>query len=152
MNLIKLSFLLITLLGSVTAYSQSIFPEKFDGCNTDRFTLESDSITAKVSEEKLFKVLKESFGEKIFLNIRGTLSLQIIVDKGGNSCLLSLNNDTNVRSKKLNLKQTIDGDLEWDKPNKKVAAIIVFSFEDTGIKFKRLGMNGRKGVHELPLE
>ena len=142
----------ICLVQTLDAYSQNIFPEKFDGCVTDRFALESDSTTAIVQEEHLVNVVLGSLDNKTKEKIRGTLSLQIIVDLDGNSCLISLKNETNVKTKNLGIKQRIDEELKWNKPHQKVAAIVVFRFEKNGVKFKRLGMNGKRGVHELSLK
>ncbi|HYF70492.1 MAG TPA: hypothetical protein VD884_20285 [Ohtaekwangia sp.] len=141
-------FFLIFICPTIKLYCQNIFPEKFDDCNTDRFALESDTTTAKIQDEQLFNILA-SFDEKTRKRIRGTLSLQIIVSLDGNSCLISLKNDTNIKTKNLNLKQKIDHELKWNNLHERVAAIIVFRFEENGTKFKRLGMNANKGIHEL---
>ncbi|HEY5916320.1 MAG TPA: hypothetical protein VIU13_02930 [Chryseolinea sp.] len=151
MKKIKILLLLVCLSGTIKGYAQNIFPEKFDGCNTDLFALESDTITAKIQDEHLIDAIMKSLDSKTREKIRGTLSLQIIVDLNGNSCLMSLKNDTNIRTKNLHLKQYIDKELKWENPNKKVAAIVVYRFEENGVKFKRLGMNGKRGVHELSL-
>lgn len=140
---------LVCLLGTIRGYAQNIFPEKFDNCSTDRFALESDTIIAKVDDEDLINVIMKSFDNKTRARVRGTLSLQIIVDLQGNSCLMSLKNDTNIRTKNLNIKPYIDKELKWENGNGKVAAIVVYRFEDSGVKFKRLGMNANRGVHEL---
>ena len=149
MKLFKPLFLLFLLTAFSKSYTQNLFPEKFDNCNTDHFSLESDTITAKIQDEQLLNIFKQSFDQKTIDKLRGNLSLQIIVDLEGNSCLISLKNETNIKSKKLNLKQNIDSNLKWDKPQKKVAAIIVFIFEENRLKFLRLGINAKKGVHEL---
>lgn len=151
MRIIQLILSVICLATTLEGYSQNIFPEKFDGCLTDRFALESDSTTARIQDEHLIEVVMESLDNKTKEKIRGTLSLQIIVDGDGNSCLMSLKNDTNIKTKKLDLKQQIDEGLKWDKPHEKVAAIVVFKFVKNGVKFKRLGMNAKRGVHELSL-
>jgi hypothetical protein len=141
--------LLACLLGAISGYAQNIFPEKFDDCITDRFALESDTITAKIKDQDLIGVIMNSFDSKTKAKVRGTLSLQIIVDSEGNSCLMSLKNDTNIKTRNLNLKPYIDKELKWKNRQQKVAAIVVYRFEDKGVKFKRLGMNAKKGVHEL---
>lgn len=148
MKVISFPLIFFALIGINICYAQHIFPEKFGGCNTDRFALESDSIRAKIQDEKLLTVLFASFDNKTRTRIRGTLSLQIIVDTEGNSCLISLKNETNISTKKFNLKQNIDSDLKWNKLQERVAAVVVFRFDDKGVKFKRLG-NAKKGVHEL---
>ena len=81
--------------------------------------------------------------------MRGTVKVQIIVDLNGNSCLLSLENITNISSKKLNLKSWIDDNIIWEIPSNKVAAIIILDFTDQGIGYKRMGFDGKKGWHYL---
>jgi hypothetical protein len=149
MRIINIVFLVVCLIESLAGYSQAIFPEKFDGCITDRFALESDSTTAKIQDAQLIEVIVKSFDNKTKEKVRGELSVQIIVDLDGNSCLISLKNDTNIKTRNLNIKQYIDQALKWDKPRQKVAAIVVYKFEKNIIKFKRLGLNAKRGVHEL---
>jgi len=141
----------ICLCWTIIGYAQNIFPEKFDGCITDSFALESDTITARIQDSHLIDVIVNSLDSKTREKIRGTLSLQIIVDLDGNSCLMSLKNDTNIKTKNLNLKQYIDKELKWENPYEKVAAIVVYRFEKKEVKFKRIGMNAKRGVHELSL-
>ena len=141
--------ILITIVLISEINGQNLFPEKFEGCNTDVFALESDTTIAKIEDGKLIEIISKSLDEKSLKKIKGTLFLQIIVELNGNSCLISLQNETNIKSKKINLKENIDNDLKWGKPEKKVAVIVVFYFKDSGIEIKRLGMNGKKGIHEL---
>lgn len=128
--------------------AQHLFPEKFDGCVTDRFALEKDSTDAKIDDEVLVGTVMRAMDEKTRQKISGVLTLQIIVDTEGTSCLISARNDTNVRTRKMNLKEVIDRDLVWDNPKKKVAAIVVLRFSEEGVSFKRLGV-GNQGFHEL---
>jgi hypothetical protein len=138
----------IFVLSAKYVHGQHLFPERFEGCVTDRFALEKDTTQAKIEDELLVKTITSAFDEKTRQKISGTLTLQIIVDTDGKSCLISAKNETNVRTKKLNLKETIDGHLVWDNPKEKVAAVVVFRFANDGISFKRLGV-GASGVHEL---
>lgn len=133
------------------AFSQQLFAEKFSGCNTERFGLENDTATAKIDQSILIKTITGGFREKDKNKIRGTLSLQILVDTLGNSCLLSLKNDTNIKTNQLKLKETVDQQLKWQKLKEMVSPVIVLRFEENEIKYKRLGMHGKRGVHELKL-
>ena len=146
-KLILLLIISIITIGKVS--SQSLFPEKFEGCKTDRFALESDTTTAKVDNEELIKFIADGFPEKLRNKIRGKLTLQVIVDLDGNSCLLSVKNDTNIKTEELGLKKIIDNNLVWNKPDKKVAAVVLLGFTRKEMKLKRLGMNAKRGVHEL---
>lgn len=131
------------------AFSQYIFSETYTGCDTDRFTLESDSCIAKITDEDFISVITSGFTDKVKNKIKGTLSLQIIVDPQGNSCLISLKNETNVKTRRLKLKQAIDNFLKWETSYKKVAAIVLLDFDEEDIQLTRFGMNSEKGVHVL---
>jgi hypothetical protein len=115
----------------------------------NQFALESDTVIARIQDEHLLSVTMKSFDSKTKEKIRGTLSLQIIVDLYGRSCLISLKNNTNIKTKHFNLKKYIDEELKWEIPHTKVAALVVYRFDDNEIKVKRLGMNTKRGVHEL---
>lgn len=142
--------MIVTLVSSVTCLkAQNIFPEKFDGCITDQFAMERDTATAKINSIKFIQDLKTHLGEAKVNKLSGTLKLQIIVDLNGNSCLLSLENNTNIRTKELDLKRWIDDRLIWEIPSKKVGAIIVLEFTNLEIGYKRLGMDRKKGWHYI---
>jgi hypothetical protein len=147
MKAYRITLLLILICSN--GHSQYLFPVKFDGCVTEMFALESDSLNAKIDNDEMISVLREGMDKKIAQKLKGILTLQIIVDTMGNSCLISLKNETNINVKKLNLKETIDRNLFWALPSKKVAAIIMLGFKDGEVKIKRLGINAKKGVHEL---
>ncbi|MDD5184175.1 MAG: two-component regulator propeller domain-containing protein [Paludibacter sp.] len=143
-NLLLMLFMAIAL----TAKAQMIFPEKYSGCNTDMFSMENDTTIARVSDEVLIQVITGGFDEKVIKHIHGILSLQILVDSLGNSCLLSLLDKTNYKSKSLNLKQSIDSGLHWNSIKSKVSALVQIEFmEDKSITVKRLGLNRFRGWH-----
>ena len=142
--------IIVTFLSSLNFINaQNVFPKKFNGCITDLFAMERDTTTAKINSIKFVQDLKTHLGEINCSKLRGTLKLQIIVDLNGNSCLLSLENITNISSKKLNLKSWIDDNIIWEIPSNKVAAIIILDFTDQGIGYKRMGFDGKKGWHYL---
>ena len=99
-------------------------------------------------ENEILKILKDNFEEETIKTIDGMLLLQIIVDLEGNSCLLSLQNETNISSDKLNLKSIIDENLKWKIPLEKKAALVAIKFSDI-VELKRFGINSKKGIHEL---
>ncbi|PJJ59074.1 hypothetical protein [Hymenobacter chitinivorans] len=145
----RLLVTLFCLLLATSSYGQNLFPEKFKGCNTDQFALERDTVTAKTDTQALLTLVTSALSTAEAQKLRGTLLLQIIVDNDGNSCLISLQNETNVRTSKLRLKENIDGKLHWEKSRAKVAAVVLLKFEEGTTTLKRLGMDGKKGVHEL---
>lgn len=145
-------FYIITIFLSLKSFSQNVFPEKFSGCITDQFALESDSIIGVTDFKKIIKIVYSSLDEKSKSKINGELSLQIIVNKDGSSCLISLKNDTNIKSSKLKLKETIDSNLKWEIPFKKVSPLIILKFNSDTIIYRRLGVNLKKGNHNLEEE
>ena len=148
--MIKKTFLLfsIVILQS-SCLAQNIYPEKFSDCNTDHFALESDSCTAKIDMKYLAKTILSSFDDKTKSKIKDVLSLQIVVDTDGRSCLLSLENKTNIKTAKLNLKKNIDENLIWNNSSNKVSALIILKFNSNSIQFKRIGINGKKVFHVI---
>ena len=144
----KLSMLLLFLV-TPSIQAQNIFEDKFEGCNTDRFATEKDSIKVKPTEKDIVNILANNLDDKNVKKIKGLLSFQIIVDLDGKSCLLSVKNETNITSKKLNLKEIIDKNLEWEKPTEKTSVIIALMFYGNSVGKKRIGMSSEKGFHAI---
>ncbi|MFT6970780.1 MAG: hypothetical protein ACJAXX_001346 [Roseivirga sp.] len=59
-------FLAIVLFGfSTEAFSQHVYPEVIDNCYLDQFVYESDSIIAKLENEKIIEVITGSWDAKL---------------------------------------------------------------------------------------
>jgi len=129
--------------------AQNIFDEKFEGCNTDRFSTEKDSIEVIETDKDLIYVLANNLDKENVKKIKGLLSFQIVVDLNGKSCLLSVDNDTNIPTEKLNLKEIIDKNLDWKKPTEKTSVIVALMFYGTSVEKKRIGMSSEKGFHPI---
>lgn len=129
--------------------AQNIYHTQFEGCNTDHFSMESDSTTAKLNGTEFVTKLQDAIGKKTCAKLRGEIKLQIIVDLNGNSCLISMENDTKLKPKDFDFKKFIDEEIHWQIPSKKVGPIIVLEFTKYGIGYRRLGMNGNRGWHFL---
>ena len=71
--------------------------------------------------------------------------LQIIVDTLGNCCLISVFNNTNIKTKKMNLKSIIDSSLSFMNVDKPVAVVLQVSFDGNSVSFLRIGFGGDKG-------
>ena len=54
----------LLILFSHLGFSQHIFPEEFNGCNTDLFSLESDSTDATIESKYLINTILSSFSDK----------------------------------------------------------------------------------------
>src|SRR5699024_885900 len=122
-NLRQLFYLFFTLLFSQTISSQNIFEQKYMGCNTSRFTTESDSIMVLPSQN-IKSFFEENIRKDILKQLEGDLSFQIIVDEAGNSCLLSYENNTNQKDSRLQFKQQIDETLKWKRPGQRTSVIV----------------------------
>jgi len=140
--------LLIFLIGSI-AHAQHVFPEKYLVCNTGPFAQENGTIIAKISNKKLIAVIRNGMDKTPKPKVWGRLSLQIVVDREGNSCLLSMHNQTTLLPAQLNLKNDIDQNLVWEKPAQQVAALVVLDFYGRRTTVKRIGLDADTGWHEL---
>src|SRR5699024_7518781 len=129
MKFLIVFFLLLT---ALQGHSQHIFAEKFGKCNTDRFVMESDSITIQPVED-LIEVLSINMEEETVKKIRGILFLQVLVDQKGRSCLLSAENSTNIATEQLFLKDLIDHNLFWQWPDEKTAVVIGLNFHENTV-------------------
>lgn len=148
----KNTVLLFTVLFFVSTgnlFSQNLFDIKFDNCNTDKFIFEKDTMSAIVGDSLLVAVLTSGFEESIRKEIRGTVSLQIIVNTEGKSCLLSAKNESNIGIEKLHLKKSVNDNLVWEKPKENISTLVLLRFEKKGLIIKHLGMVADEGLQEL---
>ena len=127
--------------------SQNLFEEKFEGCETSHFVVEKDKITVTPNED-IINILSTKFDKEVVKRIRGVLSFQILVYKNGESCVLSLQNKTNIETDKLNIKEILENNLSWSKPDENKSAIVSIKFFGDSVGLKRIGMN-EKGFHEI---
>ncbi len=131
------------------AHAQHIFPEKFFVCHTGPFDSEKEAIIARINQKKLIEVITNAIDKTPKPPVWGRLSLQIVVDAEGHSCLLSMHNQTTLLSTQLNLKKDIDQHLVWEKPARKVAALVVIDFFGRRTAVKRVAFDENTGWHEL---
>jgi hypothetical protein len=131
------------------ARAQHIFPEKYFVCNAGPFDSEKEMIIARISKKKLIEVITNGIDKIPKPPVWGRLSLQIIVDADGNSCLLSMHNQTTLLPVHLNLKKDIDKNLIWEKPARKVAALVVIDFFGRRTAVKRVAFDADTGWHEI---
>ena len=129
--------------------AQHLFSTTFQDCVTDEFALESDTVNARLSSVDFVESIMEQLNPEVKKKIKGELVFQILVDKEGNSCLLSFENKTNIRTKKLKFKKWIDHTIKWQAPTEKVSAIISLKFKGNHVDYSRMGNNGDKGWHVL---
>ncbi len=146
-SIIFLSFLIFS-----NSIGQNTYPNKLEGCNTEQFALESDSVSARKSKSHLAELVSNNLDTGIRKKILGILKIQVIAYEDKSSCMMSYENATNVSDTELNivkLKETIDSSLIWDEVEKSASPMIEFYFLIDKVKVKRIGVNGKKGFHEL---
>tara|TARA_R100000306_G_C4377689_1_gene142718 strand:- start:723 stop:1187 length:465 start_codon:yes stop_codon:yes gene_type:complete len=135
-----------------TAFGQNIYPEKLEGCNTEQFGLENDSIDAHKSNKFLSELIVKAIEKDVLQELRGILKIQVIAYSDGSSCMISYENATNKSEKAINIlgiKKLIDKELVWDSVDKVVSPMIEFYFLYDTLKVKRMGFGGKKGWHEI---
>ncbi len=131
------------------AHAQHIFPEKFFRCNTDHFVLEHQTIIARIDQKKLIAVIRNGIDKTPKPKVWGRLSLQIVVDPEGKSCLLSMYNQTTLLPAQLDLKKDIDANLVWEKPAQQVSVLVILDFYGRRTTVKRVGFDANTGWHEF---
>lgn len=129
--------------------AQHVYPEKFDNCYLDEFKFEETSIIAETDNEKLKEVITMGWDKKMLKGAEGFLGLQILVDKKGTSCLMSVRNDTNLKMKKMNLEANINENLKWKGQADKISAILLLEFKEGEITIKRLGTTDMRNLTEI---
>lgn len=133
----------------IGACAQNIYPEKVGDCGNEGFIFERDTSNAKIGNVELLSFFKDNITPEILARIDGGLSLQILVDTAGKSCLLSVENKTNVTMEELGLKKAMDEKLVWGPPSEQVSVVLLVSFSEGGFEIKRLGNDAVRGWHQL---
>lgn len=141
--------LLTALFSIVNLNAQHVYPEKFENCYLDEFKFEETSIIAEIDNDVMLEVITAGWDEKMLSKAEGFLGLQILVDRRGKSCLMSVRNDTNMKLKKMNLNENIDTNLKWKGQSEKISAIVLLQFEKGEITVKRLGTTDMVNLTEI---
>lgn len=149
MKILKHLSLVLLMFLSVQSFAQHAYPEVTNNCYLDQFTLESDSIIAKIDNAKIIEAVTQGWDAKMKSKIEGVLGLQILVDNRGNSCLISYRNDTNQKAKKMNIEGNVNDNLKWPRQPVKISAIAVLEFKDGEITVKRMGTKDYVNLIEL---
>ena len=141
--------MLFTFLCLPGLYGQYIYPERFENCYLDEFKYEETRIIAEIDNEKLKSVITSGWDDKMLKKAEGFLGLQILVDRKGGSCLMSVRNDTNMKLKKMNLEANVNENLKWKGQSDKISAIVLLEFKDGEIVVKRLGTTDMRNLVEI---
>lgn len=147
----KVTLLLLFCCISAAINAQRVFPEKFANCQASPFSFETDSIVAKVDNKQLVNLIFQSLDTQARASIEGYLMLQVVVGLDGRSCLLSLENKTNIPTSQTSLKSVIDSELVWQKPSRTTSAILLVVIGKNGVAVKRFGADPKGGWRVLKI-
>ena len=142
----KYSFLLLGILSINILFGQNLYPEKFDECNLNKFCLDCGDIKAQ-PPQTFINDLISNLNERSINKINGDIEVQILIDSLGTPCLLSAKNETNIKSKKLNLKNGINSTKKWSPAMSKgksqqvsVSLLLTFSKGTVSVQRKMFGL------------
>jgi hypothetical protein len=133
------------------SYGQNLYPEKFESCKLSRFCLDCGEPKAELPENGL-QFLINNLNPKALKKINGEITLQILVDTLGNSCLMSAENKTNISVKKLDIENAVNSMPNW-KPARKKGKLsnssisIELIFKDGKVSFRRLDFDFSKNTN-----
>src|SRR5699024_7018521 len=99
--------------------------------------------------EDFLDVFSESLDAEVIKEIKGILFLQILVDEKGKSCLISVENNTNISTEKLYLKEMVNERLFWQRPEEKTSVMLGLNFREEFVNYIRVGLDAGKGVHPI---
>lgn len=130
--------------------AQSLFNERFSPCDANTFVVEKDSMLAlyQPKEALLLDILKK-LETRNLKKIKGELLLQIMVDPSGHPCCVSLTNQTNITTKRLNIVNAVNTTTGWkigqpaDAKPFNICTIVKFIFTDDKFIAMRLGLTSR---------
>ena len=139
--------LLFTIFLTTQLSGQSIFKETQVGCDLDMFHLESDTLlTTYKTIDSLAMDFYKGLNPKFRETLKGVIAIQIYVDMGGSPCCVSIQNDSNITSRKLGIKDAINSLGSWSVPvydlkPANVCAIVRLTFSESQIFIERVGFN-----------
>lgn len=130
--------------------AQSLFNERFSQCETREFQLEKDSMVAFYQpKEALLLDLLKKLETRNLKKIKGELLLQIMVDPAGHPCCISLTNQTNITTKRLNIVPAVNSMTGWrmaatpDAKQSNTCAVVKLIFTDDKFIAMRLGVTAK---------
>lgn len=121
--------------------AQNLYQEKFNDCNLSTFCLDCGDTKAEPPLAINNEIIK-NLNQSNFSNAKGIISAQILIDENGKPCLLSVQNKTNIPTKKLNLKKAINNTSNWtpaiSKGKKRNSSVsLIFLFDKGNLSFER---------------
>ncbi len=139
--MIKAFFIFILTFISIFSVGQNLYNQKFDNCKLSNFCLDCGEIKAEMPQSFKQEFIN-SLGFKSLSIVSGEIEIQILIDTFGKPCLLSANNQTNIKSNKLNLQKAINNTSIWkpaisDKVVTQSSVSILLTFDNADLTIKR---------------
>ncbi|HBD25576.1 hypothetical protein [Flavobacterium sp.] len=121
--------------------AQNIYQEKFDDCKLSTFCLDCGDAKAEPQSTIVDEII-ENLEKTNFIKTKGIIEVQILIDENGTPCLLSVQNKTNISTKKLKLKKAINNTSNWNpaitKDKKQNSSVsLVLEFDNGKLSVKR---------------
>jgi hypothetical protein len=130
---------------TLKGFAQSIFKEKWDNCRTEHFVFENDSISLEAKEDIHKKITKLQKTQSSV--IKGELLIQVLVAEDGTGCILSFDDQTNL---KVGTKVAeLIKEMKWAKTKVKTSVILGFIFNIGVVEVKRYGLDAKRGLHQI---
>ena len=138
----KASLLFLALLICSTVSAQYLYPEHYKE-KISSFCLDCGNPQAMPPDDMLQQMWLE-FNMKAALKVEGDIYIQVLVDSVGNARLLSADNRTNVKSKKLRLRQAVNA-IRWtpSSADGTQSVQLQLSFYNDRFSVRRLSMTFR---------
>jgi hypothetical protein len=130
-----------------------VFEVQFNECKADTFLMENK----KLALSDRYSVLQlgiEAIPPDSLKTLQGRISLQVLIDTTGSTCLISLKNELNMPYKSLGFDQAIRS-IKWSlaaQPGPKkqaVSAILIFTFTTNEVKYQHLAFGSTSVLTEL---
>lgn len=146
----KLLVCVIVCLLPLKLSAQSLFNERLSQCEAKDFQIEKDSVIAvyQPKEAILLDMLKK-LETRNLKKIKGELLLQIMVDPTGHPCCISLTNQTNITTKRLNIVNVVNSMSGWKiaatsgANTGNICAVVKLIFTDDKFIAMRLGLTSK---------
>lgn len=138
----RIASILLALLVTSGLSAQFLYPEHYKEKVTS-LCLDCGNPKAMPPDDMLQQMLLH-FNRKAVLKIEGDIFIQVLVDSVGNARLLSADNRTNVKSKKLGLRKAVNA-IHWTPASESgtQSVQLQLSFYDDRFSVRRLAMTFR---------
>lgn len=133
---------------NLTTNAQKLFKEKFDICSPT-FLLEKDElfITYTKGDSILICDITKELDKKGFVELKGILAAQLIIDTIGNPCLISYDYKFNSFRKPFDIETSLNSLKNWEgfDNNGFIGIIFKVFFKEKEVTFQRLGFSRNTG-------